>query len=266
MSDQSTFQLTVLGARGSIPISGRNFMQFGGNTSCYMVRAGEQTIFLDAGSGLLSAPISFSRPPAILLSHLHLDHLLGLGSYRRLLQEGAETDLYLPADSEDHLLEMLDGLYSPPYWPLSLTEYRGTLRLHPYTQGLQIGEVSVETAEGHHPGKSRLIRLQFRGKSLVYATDFEHGEEASRGLIKFAAEADLLLYDGQFTEEDYVNRIGFGHSTAKTGHEIMERCGARQMLIIHHDPSATDETLLRQEERIKTETVRFAREGETVSI
>ena len=97
--NDTTMRLTVLGARGSIPVSGPQFALFGGSTSCYMVEAGGETIFLDAGTGLLSAPTAFARPPVILLSHLHLDHVLGLGMYPRLSRPGEKTRLMLPAAS-----------------------------------------------------------------------------------------------------------------------------------------------------------------------
>lgn len=263
---QPDFQLTVLGTRGSMPICRPDRMAFGGNTSCYMVQAGETTIFLDAGSGLITAPKEFQQPPAILLSHLHLDHILGLGTYRRLLQKGLETDLYLPVGSSQEGRRILDGMFSPPYWPLSLTEYAGLLRLRRYTPNLKIGEVSVDTEKGSHPGGSLLIRLRFHGKTLIYATDFEHSETACRKLAAFAEQADLLLYDGQFTKTDYVNRVGFGHSTAEAGLEVMRRSGAKQMLLIHHDPQSTDEMLLRREEELGSAAVHYAREGETVTI
>ena len=263
---QPVFQLTVLGTRGSMPICCPDRMIFGGNTSCYMVRAGETTIFLDAGSGLAAAPKEFPQPPAILLSHLHLDHILGLGTYRRLLQKGLETDLYLPFGSSQEGRRILDGVFSPPYWPLSLTEYAGSLRLRRYSPDLKIGEVSVDTEKGSHPGGSLLIRLRFQGKTLVYATDFEHGEFARKKLAAFAERADLLLYDGQFTKKDYVNRVGFGHSTAEDGLEVMRLSGAKQMLLIHHDPQSTDEMLLRREKELGCAAAHYAREGETITI
>ena len=79
--DKNKMSVTVLGTRGSVTVSGRDREIFGGNTSCYMIRAGGETVFLDAGSGLISAPVELPRPPPILLRHLHIDHVLGLGMY-----------------------------------------------------------------------------------------------------------------------------------------------------------------------------------------
>ena len=93
----SGLTLKVLGTRGSMAVHGSRYSVFGGATSCYLVRAGEDTVILDAGSGLLNAPVDTPRPPVILISHLHLDHLLGLGMYPRLSKKGAETEIYVPA-------------------------------------------------------------------------------------------------------------------------------------------------------------------------
>ena len=145
---KNAFELTVFGSRGSIPVGRADSMTFGGQTSCYMVRAGDETIFLDGGSGLIEAPTQFVRTPSILLSHFHLDHLLGLAMYPRLLQKGSETVLYCPTQSAEEAREILDDVFSPPSWPLSLMDYTGTLVLRTLSERFQIGEVTVETMKG----------------------------------------------------------------------------------------------------------------------
>lgn len=262
--DNGSFTLSVLGTRGSIPISRGGL--FGGATSCYLVQAGDQAVFLDAGSGLISAPVHFETTPVILLTHLHLDHILGLGMYPRLSQKGLKTELYLRAQDDADARRQLDALYSPPFWPCSLCNYAGELCLHALSTPLRFGELLVESMPGEHPGGSVVYRLRYAGKSLVYATDFEHGRDSFDELADFARGADLLMYDGQYSEELYANRRGFGHSTPDKGLELLERAGAGRLLIIHHDPQSSDEQLLRQEEAIGDKRVHFAREGETWTI
>lgn len=246
-------------------VSRKDYLHFGGSTSCYMVQAGQQTVFLDAGTGLLSAPVSFLRPPVILLSHLHLDHLLGLGMYPRLSQNGKETFIYLPA-GEQGADSRLDGLYAPPYWPLSLCGYAGTQQIGELVFPMQLGDITVEGIQGNHPGGCWVMRLCCGGRKLVYATDYEPAEPSFSELISFAENADLLLYDGQYTQEEYEQRKGFGHSTAEKGIEVMERSGAKRLLLIHLDPQHTDRFLLEREKKIGCERVSFAREGEEIVI
>ena len=261
---KETFTLTVLGARGSVPACGKEFTGFGGSTSCYMVQAGEQTVFLDAGSGLVSAPADFSVPPVILLSHLHLDHILGLGMYPRLSQKGKRTDIYVPAVPGEDPQALLNGVYEPPYWPLTLRNYAGDVNICALKDSMEAGALKIDAIDGYHPGGSKVFRLQFDGRTLVYATDQEPDEDGFAKLAAFAKDADLLLFDGQYAEAEYESRKGFGHSTAQKSMALMERCGAKKLLLIHHDPHSTDETLTAREAALGRADVRWAREGETI--
>ena len=261
--DENKMSVTVLGTRGSVTVSGRDREIFGGNTSCYMIRAGGETVFLDAGSGLISAPVELPRPPHILLSHLHIDHVLGLGMYPRLSMKGRETVIHVPAAPGEDPEALLDRLYSPPFWPLSLSGYAGAVRIRPLTFPLQIGELTVEGLPGCHPGGSVLMKLTYKGRSLVYATDYEYEDSSAEQLAGFARGTDLLLYDGQYEEPELESRRGFGHSTAEKGLALMERCEARQLLLIHHDPRSTDDALLAREARLAGKA-RYAREGEEI--
>ena len=264
--DENRMCLTILGARGSMAVSRKDREIFGGATSCYMVRAGEETVFLDAGSGLLSAPTEMPKPPHILLSHLHLDHVIGLGMYSRLSQNGAETVLHVPAGPGEDPEKLMDRIYSPPFWPVNLGAYAGSVRILPLSFPLRIGELNVEGTEGSHPGECMLMRLSYRGRSLVYATDYEYEESSFAHLTELARGADLLLYDGQYSIEQYATRQGFGHSATDHALTMMRQSGAKRMLLVHHDPCSSDEILLDREKRLGLENVRYAREGETIEL
>jgi ribonuclease BN (tRNA processing enzyme) len=248
-----------------MPVSQKGREVFGGATSCYMVQAGEDCVFLDAGTGLLSAPTEFPRPPLILVTHLHLDHILGLGMYRRLVTRGAKTLLCLPGKDECEMRRQFDTLFSPPYWPLSPLNYEGELELVPARFPMRHGSLCIESAEGQHPGGSLIFRVSCGEKSLVYATDFEH-ERGLDALARFAEGTDLLLYDGQYSEEEYSRRRGFGHSTEEKGLEVMERCGAKRLLLIHHAPESTDRELQMREMRVLSHSACYAREGEVIEL
>ena len=259
-------RLTVLGTRGSVPVSHDNVRIFGGATSCYMVQAGGETVFLDAGSGILYAPELFDRDPVILLSHLHLDHILGLGMYPRLSHAGLRTRIMLQASSIAKAKETLANLYEPPFWPLHLTEYAGTLDVSTLAPLFHIGEIEVSVMDGRHPGSSLIFRLRCGGKCLVYATDYEPDDASFSALVSFCSKADLIMYDAQYTEEDYPRVKGFGHSTAEKGIELLTRSGAGRLLLIHHAPRASDEELLRREQKLGRENVRYARQGEVIDL
>ena len=260
------FRLTVFGTRGSMPVSGNKYAVFGGATSCYMVEAGDTTVFLDAGSGLIDAPSTLAQPPVILLSHLHLDHVLGLGMYPRLSQEGKRTELYLPATDSNEARKWMDSLYSPPFWPCSLVDYRGDLVCHALSLPLQLGGLTIEGIPGNHPGGIMIFRLTYQGKRIVYATDYEYEEKSFRDLVAFSEKADLLLYDAQYTEEEYERAKGFGHSTAQKGQELFQRCGAKRMLFIHHNPLTEDSALEARETEVGSDVIQYARQGMVIEV
>ena len=266
MSHSHRMRITVLGSRGSVPVCGREYVTFGGNTSCYLVEAGNESILLDAGSGLVNAPLAFIHTPIVLLSHLHIDHLLGLGMYERLTRSRTLTNLYVPAPDAKNAQKAIERLYSPPLWPLKVTDYAGDLHTEPMQRTMRFGDVTLQTAPGNHPGGCQLIKICHADRTLVYATDFEHGGEASARLAAFAQHADLLLYDGQYDDASYGARRGFGHSTPTEGIRIMEQSGVGQLLVIHHDPHSSDQELLAREQAIGRPNVRFAREGEVIEL
>ena len=170
--ERSEFQLTVMGARGSIATGQRNCSVFGGDSSCYMVLAGDETVFVDAGSGISFAPSAYLKPPVILLTHLHLDHIIGLGMFPMLGVRGRKVRLYVPfcANSEEAAAK-LDRVFAPPFWPLTLSGYEGDLEMLPLSECLRIGDLQVEAMAGNHPGGCMVYKLIYAGKSIVIATD-----------------------------------------------------------------------------------------------
>ena len=260
------FTLTVLGTRGSMAVDGADYTLFGGATSCYMIRAGEETVFWDVGSGLIRAEVDFPKPPVILISHLHLDHLLGLGMYPRLTRKGLETRICVPASDGADAEASLNQLYSPPLWPVSMKLYAGDIRVEELSLPMRLGEVLIEGMAGSHPGDCVIMKLSYKGRSVVYMTDYEHQERFSDMLIDFVREADLVLYDGQYKVDEYETKKGFGHSTVEKGAELMDQASIRKMLIVHHDPQSTDEILLEREKAIGRKDIRFARQGETIEL
>ena len=257
-------KITTLGARGSYPVSGEQYTEFGGSTSCFMVSAGSYTVFLDAGSGLYHQEDVVSS--TILLSHLHLDHLLGLPTYKGLIAPGTATKIYVPGG-----IAGLDDLYSPPYWPLHLTDYPGDvsmLTLPMRETDLKVINLGTESdplilthISGHHPGGCRVFKLTYQGETIVYATDYEHADD-NESLIAFSEHADCLIYDGAYAPSEYAFFKGYGHSTPAMGAFIAKAAGVGRLVITHHAPNHDDEALRAMETEAKKEFANtvFARE------
>ena len=197
---RNDFTLSVLGARGSMSHADPALALYGGDSSCYLVRAGEESVFLDAGSGMLHAPARYPRTPAVLLSHLHLDHLIGLGLFPGLMVRGQGLRILVPFCSDREAAERsLERVYAPPFWPIRLSQGECGVELLPLAERFAVGELAVETMVGNHPGGGMLFKLSYHGRSLIYATDYEHEPRTFEALAEFAQGAELLLYDAQYS-------------------------------------------------------------------
>ena len=260
--EKSTLSLTVFGCRGSMPAADPRMSLFGGNTSCYMVSAGKETLLIDAGSGIAGA-VPAEGPVHILFTHFHLDHLLGLPVFPPLLEKGREIHLYGRSREGLSPREQIARLISPPLWPAPLERYPAAVFFHELEFPLRLGAFEADGMETRHPGGSLVLKVSALGKSFVCATDFVHTEGEAARLEGFSRGTDLLLYDAQYTPEEFAARPSFGHSTAEEGIRIGRACGAKRIVMVHHDPSHTDQMLLERERNLG---VHFAREGEVFTL
>ena len=260
--------VTVLGVRGSFPVTGRDFSEYGGNTSCFLVDLGGETVVLDAGSGLASLGAGVSLPGGrrhihILLSHLHLDHIMGLFSFPLLHNRLAEICLYGEARGDRTLRSQLSSVLGPPYWPLALDDFPARVQMRELAPGMRLtlGDgVAVSTLRGNHPGNSLLYRLEGGGKTLVYALDCEMDGDMSAALTPFAQGADLLIWDAAFADDDLIR--GWGHSTWREGLALGRLAGVKRVLMTHYDQAYSDRFLAEQERLAGTDgRCLFAREG-----
>ncbi|MCR4590565.1 MAG: MBL fold metallo-hydrolase [Lachnospiraceae bacterium] len=264
-------RITILGVRGSIPIEGERVREFGGATSCVLVEAGGQNIFLDAGTGMLNTPALDSGDISILITHSHMDHLLGLPFFPSLYISGKRVDIYLRTRNGLTAKGQIDSLFSPPAWPCLMEDNRAEVVYHDLECPFMLGDVKVRGMEGNHPGGSTVYRLEYNGASFVYATDFEYSEDAAKELIEFAGDTDLLIFDSQYTDEEYTNCKGFGHSTAASGLSIYKRSRAKKLRFFHHAPNHDDEFLRRLEADVIEkngggDAVLYARQGEVIEL
>ena len=263
-----TMRLRVLGTRGSCPSGGEGRSLFGCSTSCYMLETEERVVFLDAGSGLLNAPEEAlrGREIAILLSHAHIDHILGLPLFAPMFEPGRRIDIYCRSRGGLDGAAQLARFLSPPLWPVGLRELPADIVLHELRDGLRLGGVTVRCAEASHPGGSTLLRLERDGKSLVYATDHELALDGG-SLASFARGADLLLCDAQTPDGEGEKFRGFGHSSAAEALELQKSCGAKRLLLIHHSPMRRDAELLAAQAALPRDAAAsYAREGEVIEL
>lgn len=266
-----TMQIKLLGVRGTLPVHGPEFARFGGATSCVLVRAGGETIILDAGTGLSGRAWEKFFPEkhfSMLITHAHVDHLMGFPVFEPLFDRTVSCDLYLKTRDGRCAQQQIEALMSPPLWPVTTGSMGASLTFHDVPPSFSIGPVTVQTLESRHPGGSTLYKLSLNGVSMVYATDYEPENDAPDDFCDFVKGSSLLLLDAQYTDEEYLRTRGFGHSTIARSAAIARACKVNQTVFVHHDCKRTDAQLSALEESVQAQFagIRFGREGEEILI
>ena len=255
-------RITILGTRGSIPTSGRDMVEYGCATTCVLVQAGDQAIFLDAGTGIIKAPDVGEEHISVLISHPHLDHILGLPFFSYLTDRHRTIDLYARKTEGDGIRQNIDRVFDMPIWPCTMDDYQAKVKMHDVELPIMIGDVRIEGVESNHPGGGTVYKLTYKGKSIVFATDYEYDESKAAKLVELSRDTDVLFFDGQYTEKEIEEKRGYGHSTVKDGLKVMRESGAKSIRFVHHDPTHNDEMLRQMESEVEAYNIRFAREGE----
>ena len=265
-------RLTVLGCRGSMPVSDQNFLKYGGGTSSFLLQAGGKTILFDAGTGILrSTPLLADVDEShLLLSHMHMDHIMGIAFWRPLFTKGKQVHIYSEKRNGMTTREQLANFLKAPYWPVSVELFQGVAGYHDIAAGetFRIGDVAVKTMRSNHPNEGTIYRVEWDGKAVVYALDFEHSAEASAALAAFARDADVLIYDSTYFPENYPQKKGWGHSTWVEGLKLKEAAGVKTLLLAHHEIDHSDEILDSLQNKLTEadKNVYLAKEGMEITL
>lgn len=244
-------KIIIRGVRGSIPTSGHDIEHYGGNTSCVEITADGWRLILDAGSGMrnLDAGNKIEKRVDILLTHLHLDHIIGLGFFQPLFNPKMEVHIWGPGGSTRSLLSRLMRYLSPPLFPVHIRSLPCKLILHEIENSLfEIGPFKIQSEYVIHPGPTVGFRITSHQAVFTYIPDHEPalGKDGilsdSKWVsgINLAAGADLLLHDSQFSVAEYQDRMGWGHSSIEDALLFASMANIKQLLLAHHDPSHTD--------------------------
>lgn len=264
------WKLSVWGVRGAAPAPGADFLEFGGHTSCISLDCGNALTVFDAGSGLTALGDALARSGGpkrvdLLLSHLHLDHVLGLFSFRPFFDPAAEVHLY----GRPGLADGLNRLVGPPFWPVALAGFPAKLHIHETACGVPFslpGGLTVQAMESRHPNGCFCYRVERGEKRLVYTLDCEPDEPLLDALADFARGADLLIWDANFAPEAF--KEGWGHSTWLQGLEALRRAQAKAVLMTHYNRDYTD-AFLHVQERLAAQAncaAYFAKEGMVIEL
>lgn len=256
------------GTRGSSPAAGTEYLRYGGESSCVFIRTETETIFLDAGTGILreAGEIAQGEPIHILLSHSHVDHIQGLLFLQQMFREGNVVDIYGKSRMGLSVREQIRRLMSPPLWPVGPDDFQKGVHYRETENEFYIGKTRIQVMEVPHPGGCLAYRLSSGGKSVVYATDAEFYPEVPREFLDFTRGCDLLILDGQYSPEEYRKKQGWGHSSREIGVWIAGHHQVGQIKLFHHDLRADDEYLdaVERSLRERTQNCSLAVQGEEI--
>ena len=248
-------RVRLWGTRGSLASPGPDTVRYGGNTACVEVRTDEALLVLDAGTGIRPLGVSLRGHRGridLLLTHLHLDHLQGVGFFEPAFGADVEVHIWGPPSTTQDLRERLSRYLSPPLFPVRLRDLGANVTLHDVPhRPFRIGDVTVRAEAVIHPGPTVGYRVENTVSSLAYLPDHEPALGAPRFPIapewtsghSLAAGVDLLIHDTQYTPEEYPSKIGWGHSSSEHTWAFARQAEARRLVPFHHDPSHSDEQL-----------------------
>jgi phosphoribosyl 1,2-cyclic phosphodiesterase len=240
------------GTRGSYPTSSRENQKLGGNTPCIEVIEEDERLILDAGTGILAIDFEThytSHRVDILLTHLHMDHIQGLGFCKPIFDPKKEVHIWGPGGSSYPLKDRLNRFLSPPLFPVMLRDIPCKLVIHELpNEPFKLGKFLITSKFVCHPGPTVGFRIQAGTKTVTYIPDHEpilsstHLFKEDKWISGFdlCDHTDLLVHDSQYSQEEYKAKVGWGHSSIDTAAELADRTRARRLVLFHHDPARTD--------------------------
>ena len=303
--ENTDFKVKFWGVRGSYPVAHKDFLKYGGNTACVEVIAGTHHIIIDCGTGVIQLGDEIcknhtNKQPLILtvlLSHVHQDHIQGLNFFKPMNDENASLFIFGGSGDDEPLYETLSGLLYGKSFPLSINNIAADCKITDVTDSCilivdnedkpilkKISEIndikpireeviiSFMKSNSHPKYGVMCFKISYKDKSVVYATDTEYSCETSSRFELFAKDADLLIHDSQYTQEDYLStetpKQGYGHSTFDTACETAAKANVKQLAFYHFDPLYNDEKLTNIEKFFKNinENYFLAKEGMEICI
>ena len=269
-------QLKFWGVRGAIPTPVAANLKYGGNTTCIEVRSSEDILIIDAGSGArdlgarLQAEFGFPYVELhFLMTHFHWDHVQGLPYFAPIYSPGTQITFY-SSHSPGRLQAILEVQMKAPYYPIELMD---TPSLKSYNQvgpeSFRTLGITVHPFPLNHPQGATGYRLECDGAVITHASDLEHGHsKLDQTLREYAQNADILIYDAQYTPEEYISHKGWGHSTWLEATKVAHECNVRRLILFHHDPRHDDQFMDRvlEDARRHFENTEIAREGSEIAL
>jgi len=244
----SDLELIVRGARGSMSVSGPQYLRYGGNTTCFQLSGGDQQVIFDCGTGLRSVQHDIgldARDFVVFLTHYHWDHLQGIPVFAPYYLPGNSFSVYGPPADGRSVGEVINAVIRPPWFPVAFSDSPADVTCLAMPEEVSVGPLRVRAIPLRHPDPVIGYRIDGPRRSVVIATDHEAGShEVDTRLRDLATGADVLIHDAQYTPGDYLNqRIGWGHSTWEHAVGTAREAGVDELILTSHDPDHDDDAI-----------------------
>jgi len=257
------------GSRGSIPVSGPEYIRYGGDTTCLEIRTENgHVIIVDAGTGIRKLGNSLLREGLysydLLFTHAHWDHLMGFPFFKPLYREEVEIRIQGCPFAQKFVKTMLGKVMSPPNFPLRYQDVKAVIQHEPAClDHFEVDGVTIVPIMLSHPNQGNGYKFTEAGRSFVFLTDNELGFQHRGGLPfetyqEFCRGAELLIHDAEFTEEEYKETVQWGHSTYESALRLACQAGVKRLGLFHLNQDRTDDEVDRIVDRCRHE----APEGE----
>ncbi len=256
------------GTRGSNPVSGPEYIRFGGNTCCLEIRHGHDLIIVDAGTGIRSfgTVLSESKPKEIhlLMSHTHWDHLAGFPFFSPIYEPNCTINIWTPIGFERTTRELFTEILAHSYFPVRLDDIQANLVFKDIHESVpfQIGHIEINTHYSYHPGATVCFKFKINKLKFGYTTDNEflmgyHGNPNLIGknhpllhpyqsMIEFFKDCDFLIHEAQYTPIEYQKKVGWGHSSVNNAAVLLKHTEVPEWIVTHHDPTHNDNDMLKK--------------------
>ncbi|MDR2861062.1 MAG: MBL fold metallo-hydrolase [Syntrophobacterales bacterium] len=242
------------GARGSIPVSGKDFIRYGGDTACMEIRSeNDEVLIIDAGSGIRNLGQRLiteeKHSAALLMTHFHWDHILGFPFFKPLYHESYHLENHGSLAVRRTIMEIINGIMAPPFFPVHIEDIRAQIHYREWEEeSFSVYSFIVEPIALSHPNRGNGYKITENGKKFVFLTDNELGYRHENGwryedYREFSRNADLLVHDAEYTEDDYQKTKGWGHSTYKDALQLALDAGVRRLWLFHHHQERSDDDI-----------------------
>lgn len=236
--------ITFFGTRGSTPVCAKEYMKYGGNTTCIAVETKQGLSILDCGTGMQHLQQEYFekrgyRRADIFISHIHWDHVQGIPFFSPFFDRNCSFRIYGELRKTMCLQEQIEGILKSPMFPVKADALLADMEYMDFkcTDSIETCSGIVDTIRTEHPNTCTGYRFSFGDKRICFLIDCEMTNAACEEL---AADADILIMDAQYTQEEYPAKIGWGHSTYVSCCEFARKCGVQRLVLTHHDPFRKD--------------------------